>query len=134
MKKPGSGFSRLNYHFAKWCVDNVSTMACAYLFALIALIALPDAIHETFSSGIHPLPLVAWLSQSFLQLTLLSIIMVGQDVQAASAEERANKQFDAVMETVADMREVLQDIREVVSDDGKIIELLNKMSGNEPGK
>src|SRR5438309_4030645 len=56
---------------------SVGTMACAYLFAAIALISLPAAIN----SG-QVIVIVSWIAQTFLQLVLLSIIMVGQAVQS----------------------------------------------------
>ena len=62
-------------------------MACAYLFAIIALISLPDAIKAGRAA------LISWIAQTFLQLVLLSIIMVGQTVQAAASDARANKEF-----------------------------------------
>jgi hypothetical protein len=66
----------------------VGTMACAYVFAIIALISLPAAIN----SG-QVIVIVAWVAQTFLQLVLLSIIMVGQSVQSAASDARAAKQF-----------------------------------------
>jgi hypothetical protein len=33
--------------------------------------------------------IVAWIAQTFLQLVLLPIIIVGQNIQAAAAEKRA---------------------------------------------
>jgi hypothetical protein len=74
----------------------VGTMACAYLFAAIALISLPAAI----SSG-QVIIIVAWIAQTFLQLVLLSIIMVGQSVQSAASDVRAAKEF-ADTETILD--------------------------------
>ena len=56
---------------------SVGTMACAYLFALLALISLPDAIKAGRPA------IISWIAQTFLQLVLLSIIMVGQSVQAS---------------------------------------------------
>lgn len=57
--------------------DAVSTVYCAIVFAIIALISLPAAIQT------HQLiTIVAWVAQTFLQLVLLSIIMVGQKLQA----------------------------------------------------
>jgi hypothetical protein len=67
---------------------SVGTMACAYLFGVIALISLPAAI----SSG-QVIIIVAWIAQTFLQLVLLSIIMVGQTVQSAASDARAAKEF-----------------------------------------
>ena len=61
----------------------VSTMWCAYIFAAIALISLPSAI----KSG-DTIVIVAWIAQTFLQLVLLSIIMVGQSVQSEGVAQK----------------------------------------------
>jgi hypothetical protein len=77
-----------NAKLALLITRSVGTMACAYLFAGIALISLPAAI----SSG-AVIVIVAWIAQTFLQLVLLSIIMVGQSVQSAASDARATKEF-----------------------------------------
>lgn len=74
---------------------SVGTMACAYLFALIALISLPDAIKAGRPA------IISWIAQTFLQLVLLSIIMVGQAVQSAASDARAQKEFTDT-ETILD--------------------------------
>jgi hypothetical protein len=51
-------------------------MNCAYIFAALALISLPASISGGLASTIQ------WVAQTFLQLVLLSVIMVGQKVQA----------------------------------------------------
>jgi hypothetical protein len=79
---------------------SVGTMACAYLFGVIALISLPAAIN----SG-QVIIIVAWVAQTFLQLVLLSIIMVGQTVQSAASDARAAKEF-ADTETILDRLDV----------------------------
>jgi hypothetical protein len=75
---------------------SVGTMACAYLFGVIALVSLPAAI----SSG-QVIIIIAWIAQTFLQLVLLSIIMVGQTVQSVASDARAAKEF-ADTETILD--------------------------------
>ncbi|MGA2013886.1 MAG: hypothetical protein ABSH51_25600 [Solirubrobacteraceae bacterium] len=65
----------------------VGTMACAYVFAIIALIGLPTALSPGGEGA------VSWIAQTFLQLVLLSIIMVGQTVQAKASDARAIKEF-----------------------------------------
>jgi Zn-dependent protease with chaperone function len=75
----------------------VGTMWCGYLFAFIAFVSLPEAIKELGNGKL--LPAVAWLSQTFFQLVLLPIIIVGQNLQNAAADARAAKTFDDV-ETV----------------------------------
>jgi hypothetical protein len=69
----------------------VGTMWCAYVFALIALISLPDNIHSTQL-------LILWISSSFLQLVLLPIIIVGQNIQARASDARAAKTFEDVLD------------------------------------
>jgi hypothetical protein len=63
--------------------NSVGTMWCAYAFALLALISLPDAIKAGTAA------LIAWIAQTFLQLVLLSVIMVGQKVSAAASDKQA---------------------------------------------
>jgi hypothetical protein len=66
-------------------------MWCAYVFAAIALISLPDNIHSTQL-------LILWISSSFLQLVLLPIIIVGQNIQSRAADARATKTFEDVQD------------------------------------
>jgi len=66
----------------------VGTMWCAYAFAGLALIALPSAIH----SG-DPLAIVQWVSQTFIQLVLLSVIMVGQNISSRTSDRRAEMTY-----------------------------------------
>ena len=63
-------------------VKFVSTMWCALLFAGLALVALPAALHNGL------LALVSWVSQTFIQLVMLSVIMVGQRLQDERSAER----------------------------------------------
>jgi hypothetical protein len=76
-----------NAKLAVIITQGVGTMACAYLFALLALISLPDAINAGKAA------LISWIAQTFLQLVLLAVIMVGQRVQSAASDARAEKQF-----------------------------------------
>ena len=78
----------------------VGTMWCAYLFSVIALVALPSALHQ----GLFYV--VVWVSSSFLQLVLLPIIIVGQNIQAAAADRRAE-------ETYKDAEAVLKEAEEI---------------------
>jgi hypothetical protein len=81
-----SAIAQFNRKLAEKITSGVSTMWCAYLFAAIALISLPNAI----KSG-DTIIIVAWIAQTFLQLVLLSIIMVGQSVQSQSVEQKINE-------------------------------------------
>lgn len=76
-----------NGRLAMLVTNLVGTMWCAYLFAIIAFISLPSAIHAGTAS------LVSWIAQTFLQLVLLSVIMVGQKVSAGASDKQALQTF-----------------------------------------
>jgi hypothetical protein len=76
-----------NAKLALLITRGVGSMACAYVFAAIALISLPDAIKAGRPA------IISWIAQTFLQLVLLSIIMVGQSVQAGTSDARSAKEF-----------------------------------------
>ena len=59
-------------------------MICAYLFGARAFVSLPSALN----SGALII-IVAWIAQTFFQLVLLPVIIVGQNVQARAADKRA---------------------------------------------
>jgi len=84
-----------NAKFAVLITRLVGTMWCAYLFAAIALIGLGPAL-KPGGEGI-----IAWIAQTFLQLVLLSVIMVGQTVQSLAADARATNTFKDA-ETILD--------------------------------
>jgi hypothetical protein len=76
----------------------VGTMWCAYAFAVLALVVLPQATTS-------PLLLVQWISQTFIQLVMLSILMVGQNIQGRAADQRA---ADTYKDAEAILHECLQ--------------------------
>src|SRR6202789_1242708 len=80
--------TRFNTRVALLVTRVVGSMWCAYAFALFDLISLPDAIRAGTAA------IVSWVAQTFLQLVLLSVIMVGQNVQAAAADKRAEATYD----------------------------------------
>src|SRR6202035_5736527 len=97
MRRDGGPITRFNTWLAVKVTNGVGTMWCAYAFAALALVSLPAAIR----SG-DPVVLVSWISQTFLQLVLLSIIIVGQNVLAAAADKRSEATYedaDAVLHT-----------------------------------
>ncbi len=95
----------------------VGTMWCGYLFALIALVSLPDTLKMVgvnlgFSLGSGTIILVSWISQAFLQLVLLPIIIVGQNIQARAADKRAEstyKDAEAVLHEAEQIQKHLLD-------------------------
>ena len=81
--------------------QSVGTMWCAYAFAGLALISLPASIHQGTQA------LIQWIAQTFLQLVLLSIIIVGQKVESAASDDRAAKTYSDCEEILIDTREIL---------------------------
>ncbi|MHB1235474.1 MAG: hypothetical protein ACYCZK_07355, partial [Microbacteriaceae bacterium] len=73
--------NRANRRIGLGITKSVGTMWCAYAFALLALVSLPAAI-----ASHDPIIIVAWIAQTFLQLVLLPVIIVGQNIQAAAAD------------------------------------------------
>jgi hypothetical protein len=96
----GSAVNRFNTKVAIIITTAVGSMYCAYAFALFDLISLPTAIHN------GPSAVVTWVAQTFLQLVLLSVIMVGQNVQAAAADKRAEATFHDASATLHEVAHV----------------------------
>jgi hypothetical protein len=83
----------------------VGSMWCAYAFAAVALVSLPQAIHD----GVYAL--VAWLSQTFLQLVLLSVIMVGQQVLAKASDKQTLQTYrdaEAILELTDQIHQLVE--------------------------
>lgn len=83
----------------------VGTMWCAYAFALVALISLPDAIHNGRPA------IISWIAQTFLQLVLLSIIIVGQNILSAASDKRSEATYrdaDAVLHEAQQIQKHLE--------------------------
>jgi hypothetical protein len=107
----------------------VGSMAMAYVFCVIALTSLPAILIEAGVLTNSDVPkfltkpglilIVAWIAQTFIQLVLLSIIMVGQDVQSIAADARSENTFkdtqailDAMnTETEGGLRTILEAIQ-----------------------
>lgn len=112
----GTAVERFNARIAVIVTKAVGSMWCAYAFTLFDLISLPEAIRGGAAT------IVAWVAQTFLQLVLLSIIMVGQDVQAKAADARADstyKDAEAILDSADQIAEHLgvQDQHLLAQDD-----------------
>jgi hypothetical protein len=79
----------------------VGTMWCAYLFTLVALVSAPSA----FQTG-DSIIIVAWIAQTFLQLVLLPIIIVGQNIQAAAADARSQATYDDAAAVLEEAKQI----------------------------
>ncbi len=117
--------NEFNTDLAAKITSGVATMWCAYAFAAIALISLPAAL----KTG-DLITIVAWVAQTFLQLVLLSIIMVGQNVASASVEKKITEthtaslgEFELAKEArslnqqeIIELKKIASDIHRVLKD------------------
>lgn len=80
----------------------VGTMVCAIIFACLSLVSLPAALKS------HSLIIiVGWIAQTFLQLVLLPIIMVGQNIQSKHSEVMADEEFKTTQTTYHDLEHLI---------------------------
>ena len=114
-----------NKSLAAKITSGVATMWCAYVFAAIALISLPNAIRTG-----DIITIVSWIAQTFLQLVLLSIIMVGQNAASASVEQKITETHEASLgefelakearalnqEEILELKKIAADIHRVLKD------------------
>ena len=101
----------------------VGTMWCAYAFAVLALVALPSALQEGSS-----LALIQWLSQTFIQLVMLSVIMVGQNILSKASDKRAEMTYEDADATFHESEQIQAHLLE---QDAAINTLLDKIANLE---
>ncbi len=88
LREEATKTSGVNAKIAVFLTNIVGSMWCAYVFVVIALIGLRPAL-KPGGEGI-----IAWIAQTFLQLVLLSVIMVGQNVQSEASDVRSQHTYD----------------------------------------
>jgi hypothetical protein len=86
--KTTDGQVGFNGKFALLLTTTVGTMWCAYAFSVLALVALPSALN----GGL--LTMIQWVSQTFIQLVMLSVIMVGQNILGKASDKRAEMTYN----------------------------------------
>ena len=108
--------TKFNRKLAVMVTSGVGTMACAYLFAAIALISLPKAIasHDV-------IVIVSWVAQTFLQLVLLSIIMVGQQISSEKVDKQISEthaaslaEFELAKLEVAELKKISAEVHQLL--------------------
>jgi hypothetical protein len=105
--------ARLNSHLALLITLGVGSMWCAYIFGILAFVSFPSAI----SSG-NTIIIVAWVAQTFLQLVLLPVIIVGQNIQATASDKRAQQTYN---DAEAVLHEALQIQEHLTAQDQHLI-------------
>ena len=116
---------RFNARVAELITKGVGSMWCAYAFALLALVSFPAAI-----SSHDPIIIVAWIAQTFLQLVLLPIIIVGQNVQAAASDARAESDHD----TLIAIHTLTVEVHEIAERQIQMLNLLEDRTSNLPSQ
>ena len=112
-----SAVGEFNSRLAVGITRRVGTMWAAYLFALLALVSLPAVL----ASG-NVQAIVAWIAQTFLQLVLLPIIIVGQNVISAAQDARA----EADHETLTALHTMNVQQLKILEQQSKILSLLEE--------
>ena len=110
--------NRFNEWLAVRITRIVGTMWAAYAFAGLALISLPAAIRGGTAT------LISWIAQTFLQLVLLSIIMVGQNIAAKKSDrqlEQTYRDSEELLKINGAMRELLQKNTELTTEIHEVV-------------
>ena len=111
----------VNGRIGLWVTRRVGTMWAAYLFFGLSLVSLPAAI----ASG-NVIVMVSWIAQTFLQLVLLPIIIVGQNIQAAASEDRAIATYEDAGAILEEAKEIQVHLSEQDKALAKLIAKLDK--------
>jgi hypothetical protein len=109
--------NRFNDRLAVTITSIVGTMWCAYAFAGLALISFPAAVRGGTST------LISWIAQTFLQLVLLSIIMVGQKV----ASEKSDRQLEQTYRDAEALLKISDEIHGLLMQNTELTEEINEI-------
>jgi uncharacterized membrane protein len=93
----------INERIATSITQKIGSMWAAYTFGALTLLSLPAVL----LSG-DTVVIVAWVTQTFLQLVLLPIIMVGQNLQSRHSETRAELQYEMEMRMAKETEEIMK--------------------------
>lgn len=126
--------AKFNNSLAVKITNGVGTMWTAYLFTILALVSLPAVLTGVFPSLRHFFPgwllstsliaLIAWVAQTFFQLVLLPIIMVGQNVIQGHQEAKAETDH----QTLTYLANLQEEQMKLLQNQTDILEQLKKRS------
>ena len=108
----------INGKIALALTSAVGTMWCAYAFAILALLVIPDAI----KGGL--LTFIQWVSQTFIQLVMLSVIMVGQNILGKASDKRAELTYKDAEATFHEAQQIQSHLKE---QDGAMNAMLERL-------
>ena len=123
-RKRSNWYSRVNSRIAVWVTVSVGSMTCAWLFALLAFAGLPTALKP------GNIGFLFWFSSDLLQLTLLSVIIVGQNIQAAASDKRAEQTY---LDAEAVLHEAIQIQDHLAAQDAVIEHIRNQVAQRASG-
>ncbi len=104
----------LNGKIALVLTTAVGTMWCAYVFAILALVVVPQAVNGGLLTSVQ------WVSQTFIQLVMLSVIMVGQNILGKVSDKRAIQTYN---DAEAVLHEALEIQRHLLAQDEQILRI-----------
>lgn len=113
----------INDRIAIVLTNGVASMWCAYAFVVLAILGFP---------GLHasPTQYVQWVSQTFIQLVMLSVIMVGQGLLGRHQELMAEEQYTTTEKTYHDIEQIMLHLQaqdqELLRQSSMLVELLQK--------
>jgi hypothetical protein len=116
----GNWYTKSNAKLAIWITAGVGSMTCAWLFCILAVAGLPTALKP------GNIGFLFWFSSDLLQLTLLSVIIVGQNIQAKASDKRAEQTY---LDAEAVLAEVLKIQEHLASQDELIAQVVAQLPG-----
>jgi non-ribosomal peptide synthetase component E (peptide arylation enzyme) len=99
---------------ALFLTKSVGTMACAYAFAVLAIIGMPGLLPPAVAVWVQ------WVSQTFIQLVMLSILMVGQRLMSRHQELQSDEAHPLAKKLCADLETIIAQNNELIHDSKKI--------------
>jgi hypothetical protein len=111
----------INDRIALVLTTAVGTMWCAYVFALLALMVVPQAVQ----GGL--LTFVQWVSQTFIQLVMLSVIMVGQGILGRASDKRSEMTYKDAEATFHEAEQIQQHLKAQDEAINAILDRLEKL-------
>ena len=98
-------WNAINNYIAVKITNIVGTMECAYLFAMLAIWG---GIGVDWHNSLQ---IVQWVSQTFLQLVLLSVIMVAQNLLGTDAEKRSEQDHEMLKQQTETILKQFEEIK-----------------------
>jgi len=119
--KVRDGHVGINGRIALVLTTAVGTMWCAYVFAILALLVVPEAIRGGLLTSVQ------WVSQTFIELVMLSVIMVGQNILGQAADKRSEMTYKDAEATFQEAQQIQAHLQAQDDAMNTILERLEKL-------